>query len=248
MDLYLYDATGNTFLVGKQKRPRKEYLSLMNAYQVDGFILYEDNPLKMTIYNRDGSEATMCGNGLRCFLNYGLKKSDLSKGKYEIITKAGKIKTTIDEISPFCCTIHFLPDPRMIIRKNIVMVDGDSFPIYTIFLGTLSHICIYTSPTLNPERIIVRLQELFGKKNIGNISFVHLLNREEFEILTYERGVGFTASCGTANAAAFYLLKTKNYVDNNVQGKNRGGTLFLSYKKPYILLSGEVILKGKFEG
>lgn len=247
MDLYLYDAVGNTFLVSRQKRSPSERKKWMDYFNVDGFIEYQNNPLKMRIFNKDGSPALMCGNGLRCFLHYGMEKGDLNIGSYVVDTLDGPIDCRILERFPFHSEIYLKPKKRMFINKKMISVDGILIPVYTLFLGTLSHIIIDYNISLNKERMIKRIQDEF-KKTVGNISFVHPLNSEEFEILTYERGVGYTLSCGTANGAAYYLLKTKNLISSSAIGKNKGGNLYLKSFENGVLLSGDVTLKGRYEG
>ena len=76
MKIEKYHGLGNNFLIVKHEENR-DYtdlsLKLCNdklSVGADGLIVYKLNPLEMNIFNKDGSEALMCGNGIRCFIHY----------------------------------------------------------------------------------------------------------------------------------------------------------------------------------
>ncbi len=237
MDAYLYSACNNTFVITEFLNLKTHLAQIVKLKHIDGLIIYKNNPLQMQIYNRDGSEATMCGNGLRCFLLYGYQKGYLSKGYNEVKTKAGIIKTEIINDNPFMCKIYLKPKKDVPIKKDVFFVDGEMLILYTVFVGTLSHVLFYKDG-LDKEKVIKRIQTKVIKE-VGNISFVKINSREEIEILTYERGVGYTASCSTSNCATFFVLYTLNLISNKVKVINKGGEMTIQYyNDEIILLSG----------
>lgn len=243
MNCYLYEACQNTFLITEQENRRLEYLKVIKNEKIDGLIIYKNNPLEMKIYNRDGSVASMCGNGLRCFLLYGYEKGYLGKGFNEVKTLSGPVKTEIVSSSPFQCRIYIKPNVCYQIKKEVFFLDGEMMFLYMAYVGTLSHIVLYKTG-LDKEKVIKRIKGNVVKENVGNISFVKLNSSKEMEVLTYERGVGYTASCGTGNCAAFYVFYTLHLIQNNVRVINKGGIMDLSYENNCVVItSGANICK-----
>lgn len=224
MDAYLVQACNNSFIISEQENKKEFYLNLIKQNNNDGLLIYINNPLEMKIYNRDGSKATMCGNGIRCFLLYGYEKGYLGKGINYVKTDAGLIKTEIIDDSPFKCKVYIKPDNRFPIKKDVFFLDGQMMLLYTAFVGTLSHIVLYKSG-LDKEKVIDRIKNRIIKNNVGNISFVKLNTSNEIEVLTYERGVGYTQSCGSANCAAFYIFNSLKLVHDHVTVYNKGGSM-----------------------
>ena len=75
MQFSRYHGTENSFLITTYEK-KKDYQEIAKElcrgtnYNTDGLLIVKSNPLEMVIYNRDGSEASMCGNGIRCFVHY----------------------------------------------------------------------------------------------------------------------------------------------------------------------------------
>lgn len=235
MDAYLCNACMNTFVITEYQNLKLHLLKLIQKDNIDGLIIYNNNPLSMKIYNRDGSVATMCGNGMRCFLLYGYNKGYLAKGYNEVKTKAGLIQTEIIDTDPFVCKVYLRPDKTFPIKKDVFFVDGEMLFLYTAFVGTLSHVLIYKDG-LDKEKVIERIKSKVPKEKLGNISFVKVKSKREIEVLTYERGVGYTLSCGTGNCGVFYVLHSLNLIDDKVKVINKGGLMDISYENDSIVI------------
>ncbi len=236
MSAYLYEACQNTFLITEQENRKFEYLKIVKNEKIDGLIIYQNNPLEMKIFNRDGSSASMCGNGIRCILLYGYEKGYLGKGFNEVKTLSGPVKTEIIASNPFLCRVYIRPNVCYPIKKEVFFVDGEMMFLYTTYVGTLSHIVLYKTG-LDKEKVIKRIKENVIKENVGNISFVKLNSSKEIEVLTYERGVGYTASCGTGNCAAFYVFYSLRLIQDKIRVINKGGIMELSYENNYIVIT-----------
>lgn len=227
MRKYLYEALNNKFIVSEQKEDNISMIKCMKKYNADGYIIYKNHPLEMQIFNKDGSVATMCGNGLRCFLLYGLNNNYLTKKEYLVKVQKNKIPCEIISKDPFYSKVVLSPSKSKPTQTKVVFFKGKLIKIYTLFIGTLSHVIFYEKD-INIEELITFLKKVFIR-NLGNISFVNIKNKAEMYVFTYERGVGFTPSCGTGNAASFFVSHSLGLVDDNVIINNRGGRMKVSY-------------------
>lgn len=243
MKYYIFEALNNKFLIGEHKVDYLTMIHLMNKYSVDGYLLYSNNPLEMKVYNKDGSRATMCGNGIRCFLLYGMIFYKLSSGKHLVKVANKKIECEILRKEPFSVKVKLSPDKKLPIHKKVFFYKGKMISLYTIFIGTLSHVLLYDAE-INIKELIKYIKKDLKLKN-GNISFVKIKSRNELEVLTHERGVGFTYSCGTGNAACFYVMHNLNLVDDKITIINKGGKMTLEYNNNSVYLYGSAsLLKG----
>ncbi|WP_046173410.1 diaminopimelate epimerase [Domibacillus indicus] len=173
---------------------------------------------KMRIFNSDGSEASMCGNGLRLHGRYVLDKL----GKNEIVVETNKadlyVKRDGDiyegvpayrvEISPVLFDLAALP---MTIGKErlfneVVPALSDSISFSAVAVPN-PHLIAVGGRELIASGEQKRIAELLnGVNDITpdgvNVSFVHPIERGTLYVRTFERGVGFTNACGTAMSAS----------------------------------------------
>ena len=173
---------------------------------------------KMRIFNSDGSEASMCGNGLRLHGRYVLDKL----GKEEIVVETNKADLYVKrdgeiyegvaayrvEISPVLFDLADLP---MTIEKErlfneIVPALSDSIPFSAVAVPN-PHLIAVSSRELIASNEQKRIAEMLnGENDITpdgvNVSFVHPIEKGTLYVRTFERGVGFTNACGTAMSAS----------------------------------------------
>jgi len=174
----------------------------------------EDNYAKMIIFNSDGSEAQMCGNGIRCLVEY-LHVNDSIKNKnieYKIETKAGlKVAKYINDEITVKMGVPILDSQNIptTIEKKINSVPTHNFieknfsnkgyavgmgnPHLIFFLQDLDSIAL---SILGP---IFEKNELFPEKT--NVHFCQIINRENIKVQVWERGAGPTLACGTGACA-----------------------------------------------
>lgn len=245
MKNYLYEALDNKFIISETKIEKYKMYKLMKKHNADGFILYKNNPLEMVIYNRDGTLATMCGNGLRCFLLYGLNNNYLTNKEYLIRVNKTKISGEIISKDPFYSKIELSQAKNKLTQTKVVFFKGKLIKIYTLFVGTLSHVIFYEKD-MNIDELIKFLKKIFNR-NLGNISFVNIKNKSEMYVFTYERGVGFTSSCGTGNAASYLLSYSLGLVDNKIIISNKGGKMNASINLNKVTIYGSASLIKEIE-
>ncbi len=170
----------------------------------DGLLLLENSQMadfKMRIFNPDGSEAEMCGNGLRCILRFINENLISKKKKLKIETKAGILDGEIKK-KTIKIRIKIIEKPRLNIEipinneKIIGNYINTGVPHTVIFVDDIEKINIQK---IGPE---IRYNKIFGKSGT-NVDWVEIVKKNLIKIRTYERGVeGETLSCGTGTVAS----------------------------------------------
>jgi diaminopimelate epimerase len=183
----------------------------------DGIILVSSgkiHPFQMRIYNSDGTEAEMCGNGIRCLARYLYEYGLSRKGKQKIETPAGLIETEIrNPKGDFLVKVNM---GKPVLVRNVIPVKGSKRFCINENLKVDGRIFNFTAVSLgNPHAVIfvkefddnwqkwgkmIENHPLFPRKI--NVEFARLLNRRRIELRVWERGAGPTLACGTGACAA----------------------------------------------
>ena len=224
----------------------------------DGLILVQESTIadiKMRIFNKDGSEAEMCGNGIRCFAKYIYDNRIIDKQSISIETKAGvkivRVKVLNGEVQEVEVDMG---RPIFDDIKNISVQNNYRIPISvnikvddTRFIGNYvsmgnPHLVIFVN---NVENIDIEkwgpaIENMKCFPNKINVEFVQALGRNTLKIRTWERGVGETYACGTGSCASFCIAYYKGICSSYVKAILRGGELNLNYNKQ----NGHIIMSG----
>ena len=197
-------------------------------------------------FNKDGSEAEVCGNALRCIGNYYFKK--FNKKNVTVETNSGLIdveKNISEKISVD------LGKPNISWDKIPIKIDVDTQNLdfdfdylkggFAVNVGN-PHV-IFFGDYLN-ESELKKDSEKIIKTNFFpsgvNVSIVKVLSRNKVNILTYERGVGITDACGSGAGASVFASNKLNFCDKNVEVSMAGGNLFVEITRDeHILTIGE---------
>ena len=220
----------------------------------DGLILAEESDIadiKMRIFNKNGTEEEISGNGIRCFARYVFDNKIVNKTNMKVETKAGiknvKIKMNeeieVDMGKPIfddMKNINIKNTYRIPIVINIKLNDNKFIGNY-ISMGN-PHIVIFVN---NVDKIDI---EKYGRaiENMGcfpnkiNVNFVENLGRNTLKIRTWKREVGETYACATGACSAFCIGYYKGICSNYVKVILRGGELKILYNKP----NGHIIMNG----
>lgn len=223
----------------------------------DGLVLIEKSTkadFKMRMFNSDGSEGNMCGNAIRCIGKYVYDKGLSNKTILDIETKAGikklelivscnkvdQVKVKMGTPSTKAKDVPINIDTDEAIDYPLE-VEGKTFLINAVSMGN-PH-CVIFASSLNDELLQfgkkICEHHLFPQKT--NVEFVRVIDKNNIEILVYERGTGETLACGTGASASFYASYLHNYTDRHVKAKLKGGYLNLE------LANGEIFMTGKAE-
>jgi len=224
----------------------------------DGILFYqpaESADCRMRIFNSDGSEAEMCGNGLRCIGRYcseRLMKPEVTVETMKAILPVRREKQIFAGIETFEAEIG----PVSLLQESLPMSVDSGFFIDEI-IEDLSNDLKFTAISVpNPHivTIVTDIDEVFvaqcGDKANHlslfpkgvNVSFFRPLGENRIFVVTYERGVGVTYSCGTAMSASAYvsMLQGISEADQPISVYNKGGMVEcdVSNRKGNILLKG----------
>lgn len=231
----------------------------------DGVILIlpsKSSDFKMRIFNRDGSEARMCGNGIRCVAKYCYEHHLTNKRQLHIETIAGVYQTNllfhhntitsvrVDMGKPSLLIkdmpIHYAGD--FIIHKAISLLDT-TYYITAVMIGT-PHIVFFV------DDISVNIQQIadaFMKHELYdqpiNIEFVKVDDKDHIKMRVWERGSDETLACGTGACAALYACYMSGHAAPKGKVEMLGGVLDVSYlyKHMHITGSADTVFEGTIE-
>jgi diaminopimelate epimerase len=263
-----YHGAGNDFILVDGDGLDRDWSGLAQAIcernlgaGADGLIValpsVNDAHVRMRLFNSDGSEAEMSGNGVRCFAKYvaeaGLAQPDgddlrVDTGAGEIVVKlerrGGEVSgATVDMGPP-----RFEPKqiPVAVERTPPVLdlpvpVDGRDYAVSCVSMGNPHAVHFVESAVAGfPLRDVgpnVEHHELFPAR--VNFEIAQVIDRSHIVSRTWERGVGETQACGTGAAAIMVSARLHGWVDDVVEVNEPGGVLTLRWNG-----SGNVFLTG----
>ncbi|UTR14312.1 diaminopimelate epimerase [Salipaludibacillus sp. LMS25] len=193
----------------------------------------------MRMFNTDGSEAEMCGNGLRCVARYVGEK--LGRESMVIETMKANLEVAkVEDIFPNNPTYEVAIEPVSLKPKTIPLISDDTDHINKPIKGLPEHLTFTALSVPNPHIVALvddvdeKEIEAVGKeandlKNIlpngVNVSFLKKVGDSKIFVQTYERGVGLTNACGTAMSASSLVscLLGLNTFNEKILVLNRGG-------------------------
>ncbi len=241
INFFKMQSAGNDFIVidNRKKWLKHDYSSLSKklcyrkfSIGADGILVLENSKVadfKMLIFNSDGSQAEMCGNGARCIAYYAFINK-IAKQKMEIETLAGIIKATTQNEN---VKIQ-LTEPKNIKLDFNIKVNNKTFNVPHINTG-VPHTIIFVKDInkVNVQNIgqKIRYHKIFWPKGT-NVDFVHVTGKNTISLRTYERGVeAETLACGTGSVASAIVSGLKNLVKSPVKCKTASGEVLTVYFK-----------------
>jgi diaminopimelate epimerase len=211
----------------------------------DGLLLvFNSNSadVKMRIFNADGSEAEMCGNGIRCFAKYCYENNITQKANLTVETLAGVKQVWLTLQNDQIQSIRVDMGLPVMKRCNIPMrgedscinedltINGETYKVTCLSVGNPHCVIFVDDLDSFPVNIIgpkIENHHLFPKRT--NVEFVQVLNRSEMKVRVWERGCGETLACGTGACAAVVAGKTLQKVEDKVTVHLIGGDLDIEY-------------------
>lgn len=212
----------------------------------DGLIVINPSEVadfKMSMYNADGSEGKMCGNGIRCVAKYVYDYKMIDKEVITVETLAGiktlklnvengKVKTVrVNMGSPIINAkdVPVISDKEKVINEPVV-IDGKEYGITCVSMGNLHAITfVDDTDSLKIEKIGPGFEknEIFPDR--VNTEFIQIIDRKTIKMRVWERGSGETLACGTGACASVVACVLNNLTDNKVTVKLLGGDLEIKY-------------------
>ena len=279
-EFYKYQGNGNDFVI-IDSRNNDSYKRLIsnNNFKVkkicdrnfgigaDGIIFIlnadSDNDSRMIIFNSDGSEAEMCGNGIRCMVEYlhNYKNSQVNKSEYRVETKAGlKVakynsgKITVKMGKPIFEN-HLIPTTM---NKNINELLSEEFNFetfnaqgYAVGMGNphliffVEDLALISHKELGP---IFENNKFFPEKT--NVHFCQIINSKKIIVKVWERGAGSTLACGTGACAIHVAARKLSRCEAKTSIILPGGELLIDWNNTNdeVMMTGiaNKVFKGSF--
>jgi diaminopimelate epimerase len=229
-------------------------------------VLYNSSnaDLKMRIFNSDGTEAEMCGNGIRCFAKYCYEKKlflpnkkmlevETVSGTKNVMIKAKRGKAEyiiVDMGSPI-----IEKEKNSVIGKGKcvnekLVIDDETFKITCLSVGNPHCVIFVDDVEKYPVDIVgskIEKHPLFPNRT--NVEFAERISKNELKVRVWERGVGETLACGTGACA---VAVAENLLGNDTKVFNiilPGGILKIEYDGIKLLMIGpaEKVFEGNVE-
>ena len=249
--------TGNDFvLVEKEKLPAdinlpdfaREVCDRKSGIGSDGLLIlagHFDADFEMIMYNPDGSEAEMCGNGIRCVGKYIYDNGLRDEDKLRIKTGAGilRLKLRIDDNNKVDWVEVAMGKPdftrqnipvtgkgETALVENIKINDDLEVECHCVSMGNPHAVVLvddldnYPVETIGPK---IETHEIFPNRT--NVEFVQHLSSESIKVRFWERGADETLSCGTGVCAAAAVVRKLNLVGILVNVDVPGGSLSVKF-------------------
>lgn len=224
----------------------------------DGLILILPSDVadvRMRMYNADGSEAEMCGNGLRCVAKYAYDHGLVRKEKMVIETGAGDLPVRLyigadDRVEK----VEVNMGPPRLMREEIPMTGPVAEQAVNIEIEAAGQTMAATCVSMGNPHCVIYVDDVasFPVAEIGplienhelfpqriNVEFVEVISEAEVKQRTWERGAGETLACGTGASAVTVAGVLTGRTGRKIVNHLLGGDLELEWRK-----EGEVIMIG----
>jgi len=187
----------------------------------------EKADFRMRIFNPDGSEVDMCGNGSRCAALYAVE-NNIAKRQMKIETRAGIIEA---EVTGLRVKIK-MTDPKNIRLNRSIKIGQRTYKAHSLNTG-VPHVVIFSDRVddVDVQGIgsKIRFHRMF-KPQGTNANFVKILNMKKIKVRTYERGVeGETSACGTGSAASAVISNLIFGLKPHIDVVTSGGEILRVY-------------------
>jgi diaminopimelate epimerase len=277
MNFTKLQATGNDFIFVDARNMERDWSKLAREIchrfygaGADGLILIASSnraSLKMRLFNSDGSEAEVSGNGLRCFAKYVIDRQIAEGPKITVETMSGirTIEATMAQGKVTYAKVN-MGTPRFKAKDVPVLIDKPKkgrgevdikliidYPLTIgrrglalsfVSMGNPHAVSFLSQPVSDfPLSVVgpqVENHRIFPER--VNFEIARVLKRNRIEARVWERGAGETLSCGSGASAIAVTARNKGYIDDEVDIILKGGDLTVYWDG-----AGEVYLSGPVE-
>ena len=261
--------TGNDFLFVEEARNRDDWPDLARAMcerhygaGADGLIVVlpsQKADVRMRLFNADGSEAEVSGNGVRCLVKYAIERGlaqpngervtiEATHGVLEAqgFTEGGTVSAVRLSMGP----PKFAPQEVPVIAEMEPVVDfpleveGQRIAVTCLSMGNPHAVLFSEEPVAGyPLEVLgpgVEHHSAFPER--VNFGVAHVSGRDRMEVRVWERGVGETLACGSGCCAAMVAARLHGLVGDRVEIEQPGGVLSVEWNS-----NGDVYLSGPAE-
>lgn len=226
----------------------------------DGLILICKSDVadfKMKMFNSDGSEAEMCGNGIRCVGKFVYDKGFTNKTKVEIETlagiktlilntKYGKVETVRVDMGEPILDAEKIPviSNENPVKNLILNAEGEEFKFTCVSMGNPHAVTIVEDTNnFDVEKYgkVLEIDKAFPRK--ANIEFAQIVDKNNIKMRVWERGAGETLACGTGACATAVACNLNGLTDRKVNIELLGGKLEIEWNKEdnHVYMTGPAV-------
>ena len=265
IDFMKIHGIGNDFIITKDPLDKKDHSYIAEkicnrhfGVGADGFMAVEKSKkadIKMVYYNSDGSLANMCGNGLRAFSKYVFDKELVVGHSFTVETLDGIKGIEIVSMDDGGFAKMIKADMgwyQLDFLRKPFQVHGESLTLGSLNLG-VPHVVMFEE-YFSQERLRILGPLLEKHQNFTkgtNVNFAKILNNENVEINTWERGCGYTLACGTGMTATVVLGNLLGKLSTRVHAHSPGGslTIEINNRAKTIVMTGpaETVCEGIYD-
>ena len=241
----------------------------------DGLILIKSSKeadFRMQMFNSDGTEAEMCGNGIRCVGKYVYDKGLTDKTTLKIETLAGikvlnlnvedgKVKTVKVDMGEPILDYKLIPakDGKVYKSKDGIKfykvnidIEGNLKELTCVSMGNPHGVEFSNNiDKLNIKEVGILIERDSHFPNKVNAEFVEIIDKNNIKMRVWERGVGETLACGTGACASVVASILNGYTARNVTVELLGGKLDIEWNKEnnHVYMTGPAttVFEGEFE-
>ena len=262
---------GNDFIILDGRTVQRDYPTLakklchrQTGIGADGLLIIENSDkaeIRMRIVNADGSEAEMCGNGIRCFAKYVYREGIVPRTEFGVETLAGIMRpklvmkngevagVTVDMGEPIleCEAIPVAGTGRCVDRE--MTVQGEKLRYTTVLVG-VPHTLIYVDDPTDKKWMNMGWEiehaSVFPKRS--NVNFAKVVDERTLVMRTFERGCGPTLACGTGACSVAVASYHNGRPERSVDVIIELGTLHIDWAEDnHVYMTGpaEIVFSGE---
>ncbi len=229
----------------------------------DGLILVLPSSradVRMRMFNPDGSEAEMCGNGIRCLAKFAAERGIATPrdGVLLVDTLAGLLRCEVsgtdghvERVRASMGRPRLAPNEIPVLAESSgplldlpIHVEGGDFRVTCVSMGNPHAVHFQDEPVaaVDLEHIGPRVEHHPAFPRRVNFEIVNVLGRDRLRMRVWERGAGITLACGTGACATAVAARLRGLVDDVVEVELPGGTVRIEWDG-----TGDVFLSGPAE-
>lgn len=216
----------------------------------DGVLYYKASKtgdFEMRILNSDGSEAEMCGNGIRCMARWAFETGRAKTNEMKVETLGGRrtCRLNLNKNGSVADVTVDMGAPKLA-RSNLPMTGagtylgqmfelepGRTVPASAVSMGN-PHFILFTEASIEKAKVLgpkLERHEWFPRRT--NVEFAEPVSGREINLVVWERGAGLTLACGTGACATVVAAALGSYVefDREVKVNLPGGSLYITVPK-----------------
>ena len=217
----------------------------------DGLILIERSSVsdaKMRIFNSDGSEAEMCGNGIRCVGKYLFDEKHFKKN-ISVETLSGIKYLEILSSNDVTSKVRVNMGVPKILRKFSKSEFHNIADAVYVSMGNPHCVMIFDDiKSIDVQKVGEKIQKFDFFDSGVNVEFVKINSKNDIDMRVFERGSGETLACGTGACASVAALKFLNFCDKKTNVHLLGGDILVECKDSITYMTGDAVkvFEGEF--